>query len=155
MGLLRRFLARSSVERRALMRAVPLMVVVRIGLRLLPFRTVAQAVLRVSQRKFGAKPLDPSLRDALGWAVVHANRAVPGRGSCLPEALAAHVLLTRSGFKPQLRIGGRRGKDGEFKAHAWIEEEGHIVVGGTRSEVDEFAVFKDWTKVPDWGRRTR
>ena len=155
MRLLRRFWALSSVEKHALMRAVPLMVVVRIGLRLFPFRTVARAVLRVSPRKARAQPLDPSVRDAVGWAVVQANRAVPGRGACLPEALAAHVLLSRSGFDPQMQMGGRRGEDGQLKAHAWIEEEGHIVVGGTRSEVEQFAVFKDWTKVRDWGRKAR
>ncbi len=154
MRLLRRFWARSSVEKRALLGAVPLLAVLRVGLRLLPFRTVARVVLRVSPRKSRA-PLDPSVRDAVGWAVVRANRAVPGRGACLPEALAAHVLLSRAGFDPQLQLGGRRGENGEFVAHAWIEEEGHIVVGGTRSEVEQFAVFKDWTKVRDWRRKAR
>lgn len=144
MGLLRRFWARSSVEKRALIRAVPSVFAIRLGLRLLPFRTVARAVLGTAPRRSTPRPVDASIRDAVGWAVVHANRVVPGRGACLHEALATYVLLTRSGFEPRLRIGVRRREDGRIAAHAWIEEGGHIVVGGAPTDVAQFAAFENW-----------
>lgn len=152
MGLLRRFWARSPVEKRALMQAIPFLFAVRVGLLVLPFRTVARAVIKVAPKKSRARPPDAAVRDAVGWAVVHANRAVPGRGACLHEALAAYVLLARSGFEPRLQIGVRRREDGGLAAHAWIEEEGCIVVGGSRSDIAGFVTFKDWEQVANLPR---
>ncbi len=49
--------------------------------------------------------------------------------SCLTQALATQVLLSRRGQVSNLRIGVTRGAKDEFKAHAWLESNGEIIIG--------------------------
>lgn len=65
---------------------------------------------------------------------------VPGTYTCLDRAVVASVLCSRSGFAPLLRIGVRRTPSGGFDAHAWVEFDGHVVLGQVR-ELAEFQVF--------------
>jgi len=48
----------------------------------------------------------------------------------LAQALAIQVLLERRGYPTQLRIGFTRSKGGQMSAHAWVECEGRVVIGG-------------------------
>ena len=68
------------------------------------------------------------------WAVRTAARAIPAVSTCLTNALAAHVLLARRGYVSNLRIGVTRDEKGEFTAHAWLEQEGAILIGGDWSD---------------------
>ena len=60
-------------------------------------------------------------------AVTAAGRAVPA-SNCLSEALTAWVLLSRGGHEPVLRIGVSA--EERFAAHAWVECNGVVVIGG-------------------------
>ena len=40
------------------------------------------------------------------------------------------MLLTRHGYSAQLRIGVARAAAGPFKAHAWVECAGTVIIGG-------------------------
>jgi hypothetical protein len=66
----------------------------------------------------------------IGWAVRAAGRRLPG-GTCLVEALAAQLLLARHGHRSDLKIGVAQ-SEGNFEAHAWVEIDGRIVVGGRK-----------------------
>lgn len=55
------------------------------------------------------------------WAAGVAARHVPG-AACLAEALTAHYLLLRAGYRSRLRIGVRPEGD-SITAHAWVELE--------------------------------
>jgi len=48
--------------------------------------------------------------------------------SCVPKALAARRLMHSAGYPSQLRIGVI--SQPTFEAHAWLEHEGSIIVGG-------------------------
>ena len=78
-------------------------------------------------RSLGRLPGSVSLED-IGTAVTAAGRHVPG-STCLTEALVGEILLSRRGFPSRLRLGVAR-EAGELRAHAWVESEGRIVVGG-------------------------
>jgi hypothetical protein len=58
-----------------------------------------------------------------------AGRLVPGT-TCLVRALAAQALLARRGHASQLRLGVARGSGRAFEAHAWLEQDGRVLVGG-------------------------
>ena len=73
------------------------------------------------------------------WAVEASSRLVP-KATCLTKALAARVLLTRLGYPAELRLGMVREKSGRVLAHAWIESEGRVVIGGNDSP-HRFALF--------------
>ena len=69
--------------------------------------------------------------DRVVWAVVVASRYVP-MSTCLTQALAAQVLLARRGFPAHLHIGvAKKGAEARFEAHAWVESQGKVVIGGS------------------------
>jgi hypothetical protein len=67
--------------------------------------------------------------DRILWAVEAAGRQFPSIGTCLTQALIAQVLLARNGIASDLRIGVMRTSGGRFVAHAWVEKEGHVILG--------------------------
>jgi hypothetical protein len=73
--------------------------------------------------------------DEIAWAVKTASRYV-FRATCLVQALATQVLLTRESISSVLYIGVLKTENSSFEAHAWIESEGRIVIGG--SEIGPF-----------------
>ncbi len=140
MGLLRRYFALTSRERRLFKRAVLLLSAVRIGLVVLPFRTVARFTARKAPAGAGGKT-DDALRDQIVLAVNRANRFVPGKGTCLHEALAGQLMLAARGFPTRLQIGVKKGEDGQLIAHAWVEDRGAVVVGGPASQIRDYVAL--------------
>lgn len=55
---------------------------------------------------------------------------VPWRADCLVQALAGQSWLTANGVVSEIAIGTAKAPDGEFKAHAWLICDGHILLGG-------------------------
>jgi hypothetical protein len=109
------------------------MVVIRLGLWLLPFRTWRQILTVVApvprQRQ---QPTEASIRRLAG-AVERVSHFVPA-AACLTQALAAHVLLRRRGVLTRLHIGVAKDKEQRFMAHAWVESQGEVVIGGPRTD---------------------
>lgn len=63
------------------------------------------------------------------WAVDRAAWFLPGTSTCLHRALTARILLAQQGWDAELHIGGRHDTEGVFEAHAWLEYEGHVILG--------------------------
>lgn len=66
--------------------------------------------------------------------------------SCLVQALAAHLFVDTRTAPLCLRIGVRRAEHGVLKAHAWVEREGRLLVGG--HEPGAFDPLVSWTTAP-------
>ena len=58
---------------------------------------------------------------------------------CLTQALVGRLLLARHGIDTVIQIGVTK-DDAELKAHAWLEHDGTIVLGGAQSR-DEYRPF--------------
>jgi hypothetical protein len=71
------------------------------------------------------------------WAVTASSRYVPA-ATCLTQAFATQVLLSRRGLAARLRIGVVKGKDGRLQAHAWVESNGVVVIGGSGPDVERY-----------------
>ena len=110
--------------------AVMLLGLVRLSLWLLPFQIVRRVLARLMKPLVGASDHRRRSRKSIVWAVEAAGRGAPMVRTCLTQALTAQVLLTRSGYPALLRIGVVRGMDGELEAHAWVESEGEVMIGG-------------------------
>lgn len=117
-------------ERRLLLSAALLHAAIGAALALLPFRVVRRLVARLAGA-FSRRQPDPRSVDRVAWAATTASRSLPFGTSCLAQALVSQVLLERRGQPARLRLGVARNSDGQFQAHAWIESEGKIVVGGS------------------------
>lgn len=131
---LNRFRELSPERRRAVTRAGLLIVAVRAGLAVLPFRYLLRAVRRAARPRAGSRPRSgrPSQfdKDLAVWAVEAAGRRLLTSNPCLPQALAVLILFRRAGEDAELRMGVTRDEDAPFKAHAWIESDGVVVIGG-------------------------
>ena len=72
-------------------------------------------------------------REDVGWAVGAADDATPGDRSHLFRALVAEAMLERRGLETTLRFG-LDADDANHEAHAGLESNGEIIVGGEARE---------------------
>jgi hypothetical protein len=135
-----RFVYLSRSDRRLVLEAALLLGAARLGLWLLPFRVVSRLFETVTRTRVAVAA--PAQRVA--WAIGAAARYIPA-ATCLTQALAARAMLARHGHTAQLRIGVARAipqpgalrisgnQHSQFailQAHAWVECDGAVIVGG-------------------------
>jgi transglutaminase superfamily protein len=125
MRRLLKFLRLSMHDKALLLMALLLVCIMRAGLWLAPFDRMRRWSGQLSKKRSRTVVDCPQ---KLASAVELAARFVP-RASCLTQALAAQVLLSRAGYEPLLRLGVNPAGRGHFKAHAWVECRGKILIG--------------------------
>ncbi|MGJ5675416.1 MAG: lasso peptide biosynthesis B2 protein [Nostochopsis sp.] len=128
MKQLRKFFKLTASDRLLLVKAVFLLAVIRIGLKSLPFQQLRGLLAKISQPRVKLQRANEASVNKVAWAVIVASPYL--RAVCLPQALATQVLLARPGITTQLRIGFTRSKGGQMSAHAWVEYQGQVVIGG-------------------------
>jgi hypothetical protein len=115
--------------------------VVELGLRLLQLRAVL-AILHGENRSDRNSLSQPSgvasgNPERSGYCVELASRFHPLHPTCLKKALVLYALLTRRGFDVQLLIGAAKARtntEAKLDAHAWLEYEGRVILGGPGRE---------------------
>jgi len=107
------------------------LVVVELGLRLLPLRTLV-GILQGRHRARAA--------NGAGVKAEHASRCVdlaarldPFPATCLKKSLVLYALLSRRGLAVELFIGAAK-TGSKLDAHAWLECQGQVVTGGPPTE---------------------
>ncbi len=138
MRRLLKFLSLPGADRRLIVTTALLVFSVRLALWLLPFRLLHQAVTRMAGTPAPGKRADEQMLARIAWAVTAVSRLVP-LATCLTQALAVQVLLGRRGYPANLRLGVARDKAGRFQAHAWVESEGRVVIGGSAAYLQLYA----------------
>lgn len=129
-------------------RAVPLVVVVHLALRIAGYATVRRA-LDLGCRSRGAGPPREEL-ERLSTVVDIAARNLPGAVRCLTRTLALYRMVRCAGAASEVRIGVRKGKENRVEAHAWLEVDGEIL-GDQPDVATEFAVLERWPeRVERW-----
>lgn len=132
MEQVRKILLLPTSDRLLLAQSVIVLTFVKLGLWLLPFRTMRK-LLGGLLRPSDVKCKDPEIVERVGWAIAVISRRIPLLKNCLTEAIATQILLKRTGHPSILRIGVARSEDGQLKAHAWVEVDGVIITGGSQS----------------------
>lgn len=130
MGRLYKLLRLLVADRCLLVKAVLLVGAVRVGLWLLPFRVLRRLLAGLSPANAQLQQGDPALIGRVVWAVKVASHYIPA-ATCLTQALATQALLSRRGHPAILRIGVTKSEAGKFQAHAWVEYQGKVVIGGS------------------------
>lgn len=145
---LRRFAQIGNRRRALLAEAVACLALARLALIAVPFPVLA--------RRLGefVPPADPRTRteargmeDAalaaeIGWAVTRAARHLPFRAVCLPQAMAARVMLKRRGVRSVMHFGAAKGMERPLDAHAWLDAAGVEVTGyPVAAQFSEIACF--------------
>jgi Transglutaminase-like superfamily len=141
MRLLRKLAKRSTWELVLFLEAFVTLAVTRIALSVLHFQTVRRGLGVLGKLGFlmGQRRADA---DTLLWAVKRAKSKWPFGSTCLTEALTAEAMFKQHGFNPELCIGAIR-RDGHFLAHAWLENDGAVLIGGPASIVQQYIRFPD------------
>jgi len=133
---LRRF-AQVGPRRRALVvEAAMWLALTRLALLLLPFQTLARRLGTFTPpgqaRDGGRLPPEAILvAGEIGWAVTRASRYVPFRAVCLPQAIAARLMLQRRGIASVLHFGvvGAGSACSSIDSHAWLDTAGIEITG--------------------------
>ena len=127
MSRIHKFLNLSSSERRLLIKTWILLGVIRLGLELVPFSTLRELLFKLT---FLFRGLGKDFSgEYLVWSVAVVSPYVP-KTTCLAQALTAQFLLQRAGHQARLHIGVNYGIGGRLEAHAWVESQGRILIGG-------------------------
>jgi len=129
MDRLRRFMGLSPANRWLLIQACLILLLVVVLTRLLPFSALRSLLARVSRADRATRERRPHSVETLVWATKTASRYLLVT-SCLKRALLVYILLWRNGHSANLRIGVTLDEEKRgFAAHAWVENEGKVVVG--------------------------
>jgi hypothetical protein len=134
---LRRFAQVDNRRRALVLEAVACLLLARLGLIFVPFPKLARRLgdfvppsdPRVLAARARGRQQDAALAQDIGWAVTRSARYVPFKAVCLPQAMAARVMLKRRGVSSVLHFGAARGQDKPLDAHAWLDAAGVDVTG--------------------------
>ncbi|NEP52073.1 MAG: lasso peptide biosynthesis B2 protein [Moorea sp. SIO3C2] len=132
MKRLRKFLRLTSRERQLVINTFILLGLIRLGLWLLPFQRLRRLIAKISQPSPQSQGVNQTNLSKIVGAVNLSSRYMPGGVKCLARALTTQVLMSRCGYSPQLRIGVAKGEGGKLEAHAWVENQGQVVIGYLR-----------------------
>ena len=135
--LIRRLGQIENPRRILLGEAVACLAAARLALIFIPFPRLARHlgtfVPPTDPRSFEGRsvpsPDQARLAEAIGWAVTRAARYMPFKAVCLPQAMAARIMLRRRGVKSVMHFGAARGTDKPLDAHAWLDAAGVEVTG--------------------------
>ena len=134
-------------ERRLLVKLAVILPVVGAALRCFGLRRTCQLVGEERRSGAGAEsadaPVNLASAERLARLVDIASRHGAWRATCLPRSLVLCSLLHRGGHRAELRIGVRKGANGEagVRAHAWVELGGRVI-NDRLSVVDDYAAYE-------------
>jgi hypothetical protein len=134
---LSRFVALDGSRKLLLLEAAAWLLAVRLTLVFVPFPSIARRLgafmapsdLRAGMASSETLPSHTEIARQIGWAVTRAAVHVPFDAVCLPQAMAARIMLQRRGVASVLHFGAVKGRDRPLDAHAWLDAAGVEVTG--------------------------
>jgi hypothetical protein len=141
MRRLRSYLKLSGAEKWLLIRSILWLWLFWLGLRVLSFQKLYRLVERFSKPGSSGRghPPAPGL---ISKSVEKSGRYILGQDSCFPQALTGFLLLKRAGYAPRLYIGVKK-NESTLDAHAWIEMDGEILIGGPLSVIERYSALPE------------
>ncbi len=107
---------------------------IKVALKTVPYKKVLTKI-EGGLRSSRMKATDQRFEERAVWAVRAIARRFLGDKPCLTQALALKWILARAGKKTTLKIGVNKNLDNALEAHAWLELDGEIIIGGRNSPV--------------------
>lgn len=146
-------------EHWALVKATGLLLTARAALRLLPLRPVlefASSPSQTAKRSLSSAkgtglamdqiPTDANLQRLI-WGVDVVGRWLFPKNPCLTQAIVVQHLLRRRGHPSELKIGVRMMGTATLQAHAWVVDNGSIIIGA-RGHDPEYLPFPEILPTP-------
>lgn len=125
METLNKFISFPGLEKRLLLKATFLVLLVRFVTLIFPFNVIKSFLFNFKADKNPPVANRPSA-DRIRWAVDAVSNKIPFTKNCLIKSISIHLLLTDYGYESIVHFGVAKNNEDKFKAHAWIESEGKI-----------------------------
>lgn len=93
---------------------------------------VVQSKVQKKASRYDPDAKHPVARVKLRIMIMQAARFVP-RATCLIQALAGYIMFSKYGYNTSIKIGVLA-ENGEFEAHAWLEQDEKVVLGESEKE---------------------
>ncbi len=140
---LRRFSALPGPAKVLFLRAVVLLPLLTLSLRVRGFRATQRFLQKftASAKTCPPVPAVESLVVLTTRMVLAAARNSPIPSTCLERSLSLWWMLARQGIATQFRIGVRK-DDEKFAAHAWVERDG-VAIGEPDASHLHYAAFAE------------
>jgi Transglutaminase-like superfamily len=139
MNKIQKFLHLDSSEKYLLIGAFLLLNSIRVGFLFLKFPLLQQILGRISKLRSDVSTKSVISIERIVWCVEVSTQLSPGGAKCLARALTVETLMKQNGYAPSLKIGVIKNSIEEFKAHAWIEHQGKIVIGGDLPDLNKYS----------------
>lgn len=131
-------------ERRLLCTSVALLVSCRLLLALSNLDRTRWIVTRLG--RVSSPPTRVEDPERITWAVRCADAYLPGSNTCLSTAVVGEALLAAHGYHATVRLGVADPRT-EFRAHAWVERAGTVVIGDL-PDLDRYRPLSSWEVSP-------
>ena len=135
--------ALDALQWRCLILSLVLLPLIDVGLRTMGYKRTVAALNRWA-RSFASGAHEGGESEArlkrMARVVSVAGRRSLWPTSCLRQALCLWFLLARRGIVVEVRIGVDKPADGQFVAHAWVERQGQVLIGGDQVQ-ERYAVL--------------
>lgn len=127
MALLK-FLQLATTDKLLILKSFFLVLAIRILLWLVPVKLLQSLFTWNLEENGDMSASDWAKIISIVRSVKAVSRFVP-RATCLTQALAASLLIRRSGQRSNLKIGVAKDDKSRLIAHAWLEKDGRIILG--------------------------
>lgn len=127
-----KYISLSSQSRTLLIQAFLWLSLIHVGLRVIPLRHLHSVVKWAIANATHQKPSDEIQIENIIWAIETATSYVPGHPKCLARALSTKILMHQYGYPCNLQVGVAKDRNAGLSAHAWIEHDGQVLIGGGR-----------------------
>ena len=138
---LSRYIRLSIPKQLLLIESVLILIVMRICLRLLQYTTLNRLLMRFDGKIDSNQPANTNRQDDIIWAIRKTGEKLYGENTCLPLALAGQLQLNLHGFPARTQLGVSKTDEGMIKAHAWVECNGDVVIGGPELDIKQYIVL--------------
>ncbi len=122
--------------RKSLTGAFTMLALLRFALAVFPYRKVRQAIAASGKRYPERRMHLIAYETEMVWAIERVGRFLVGKKPCLPQALALQWFLRRKGIVTHLHMGVKKDDATGIAAHAWLEKNGRVLIGGPESPAD-------------------
>lgn len=126
MSIVVSFIKLSSRDKVVALESLFWVLLIRIMVWIFPFPSVQNRVQKIA-RHYDSNNKHSVTLSRIRIMITVAARYVP-RVTCLVQALAGYILFSKYGYHTSIKIGVLT-ENGEFEAHAWLEQDGNVVLG--------------------------
>jgi len=150
-GLIRRFAALSTEEKKLFLEAYSTLGVMRLAILTISFKKLTQDLRHTPAVPAMTSPSEGELHTArtIGRVITQAAAHTPWESACLAQSLVAQRMLRKRGIPGLLCLGVAKDEANleKIKAHAWSQCGGVIVTGEAGCEAFRVISVFEWEKI--------